>query len=29
MTEIYKIVKGVAPPIMNSLSLSFKVTNII
>ena len=29
MTEIYKIVNGVAPPIMNSLSLSFEVTNII
>ena len=29
MTEIYKNVNGVAPPIMNSLSLSFEVTNII
>ena len=29
MTEIYKIGNGVAPPIMNSLSLSFEVTNII
>ena len=29
MTEIYKIVTGVAPPIMNSLSLSFEVTNTI
>ena len=31
MTEIYKIVNGVAPLIMNSLSLSlsFEVTNII
>ena len=29
MTDIYKIVNGVAPLIMNPLSLSFKVTNII
>ena len=29
MTEIYKIVNGVAPRIMNSLSLSFEVTNSI
>ena len=28
MTEIYKIVNGVAPPIMKILSLSFEVTNI-
>ena len=29
MTDIYKIVNGVAALIMNPLSLSFKVTNII
>ena len=29
MTDIYKIVNGVTPLIMNPLSLSFKVTNII
>ena len=29
MTEIYNIGNGVAPPIMNSLSLSFEVTNTI
>ena len=28
MTEIYKIVNGVAPPIMKILSLSFEATNI-
>ena len=29
ITDIYKIVNGVTPLIMNPLSLSFKVTNII
>ena len=29
MTKTYKIVNGVAPLIMNSLSMSFEVTNII
>ena len=29
MTEIYQIVNGVAPPNVNSLSLSFEVTNTI